>query len=74
MSQEILTQAVRLTSGLTEPSLVFSIWIVSLPAYPEHRPRGAVSRQTLVTALYAISEPIYTWLLLGITLYLRYWS
>jgi hypothetical protein len=68
MSPEILTQAVRLTSGLTELSLVSSIWIVSLPAYLERTPQGAASRQTLVTALYAISEPIYTWLLLRITL------
>jgi hypothetical protein len=68
MSPEILTQAVRLTSGLTELSFVFSIWIVSLPAYPEHRPQGAFSRQTRVATLYAISEPIHTRLLLRITL------
>ena len=68
MSLEILTQAVRLASGLTELSLVFSTWIISLPAYSEHRSQGTVSRQALATALYAISEPIYTSLLLRVAL------
>jgi len=68
MSSPILTQAVRLTSGLTELSLIFSTWLISLPANPEHRPQDALSRQTIRTALYAISEPVYTQLLLRVTL------
>jgi hypothetical protein len=68
MTLSILSQAIRLTSGLTELCLVFSTWIVSLPASPENRLQDALSRQTLLTALYAISEPIYTLLLLRTTL------
>jgi hypothetical protein len=68
MPLPILAQAIRLTSGLTEVSLVFSTWIVSLPARPENRPQDTLSRQTLLAALYAISEPIYTLLLLRIAL------
>jgi hypothetical protein len=68
MSQPTLTQAVRLASGMTELCLVFSTWIISLPASPGNRPQDALSRQTLLAALYAISEPIYTLLLLRIAL------
>jgi len=62
----MLTQAIRLTSGLTELILVFNTWVISLPADPRrgHRVRDAVLRQTLRTFLYAVSEPMYTWLLL----------
>ena len=68
MSSPILAQAVRLTSGLTELSLFLSTWIILLPANSEHRPQDALLRQTLHTALYAISEPIYTSLLLRVEL------
>jgi len=67
MSQFILTQAIRLTSGLNELILPFNTWIISLPAESEHRHRDAILRQTLRTFFYAISEPIYTSLLLRTT-------
>lgn len=68
MSPPILTQATRTTSGLVELTLIFSTWIVSLPAKPEHRSQNAFSIQLLRTALYAISEPVYILLLLRTTL------
>jgi hypothetical protein len=63
MIPSFLATAVRLTAGLSEFTLLFNTWIISSPADNDCQHQYTWLLPTLGAIIFAISEPLYTFIL-----------
>jgi hypothetical protein len=63
MIPSFLATAVRLTAGLSEFTLLFNTWIISSPADNDHQHHYTWLLPSLSAIIFAISEPLYMFIL-----------